>query len=184
MLFSRVFSVLSFPFFPFNLYFILCLHPGVKKEKKSHQKTQAAYQKQGEGSKRRFNKLQVIAYKPLLTIYGCLDLCHAEQIGKRIRIAAGCLMSPTQFFTPYFSNKKAVKYQPQPQQSLPSGCFFLQPSLKWFLAVYTSLLFSFFLPLSLYRCGTNFLTTLGWNKGLYWALQINCLTSGFNFKCL
>jgi len=68
-----------------------------------------------------------------------LDLCHAEQIGKLISIAAGCLMSPSQFFTPYFSNKKAVKYQPQPQQSLPSGCFFLQPSLKWFLAVYTSL---------------------------------------------
>lgn len=88
----------------------------------------------------RFNKLQTIDYKPLLEIYGCLDLCHAEQIGKLIRIAAGCLMSPTQFFTPYFSNKKAVKYQPQPRQSLPSGCFFLQPSLKWFLAVYTSLL--------------------------------------------
>lgn len=27
---------------------------------------------------------------------------------------AGCLMSPTQFFTPYFSNKKAVRLQPQP----------------------------------------------------------------------
>lgn len=26
----------------------------------------------------------------------------------------GCLMSPTQFFTPYFSNKKAVRLQPQP----------------------------------------------------------------------
>lgn len=94
---------------------------------------------QNWGEHRRFNKLQVIDYKPLLKIYGCLDLCHTEQIGKLIRIAAGCLMSPTQFFTPYFSNKKAVKYQPQPQQSLPSGCFFLQPSLKWFLAVYTSL---------------------------------------------
>lgn len=35
---------------------------------------------------------------------------------------AGCLMSPTQFFTPYFSNKKAVRLQPQ-----PSGCRALEP---------------------------------------------------------
>lgn len=138
MLFTGAFCERLSP--PNSLFFFqhsLSPEAFIKKIKKGKNPKPSNVQKWGE--QRSFNKLQVIDYKPLLKIYGCLDLCHTEQIGKLIRIAAGCLMSPTQFFTPYFSNKKAVKYQPQPQQSLPSGCFFLQPSLKWFLAVYTSL---------------------------------------------
>lgn len=38
----------------------------------------------------------------------CLDWGHDEQLGQLSNIAVGRLISPAQFFTPYFINKKAV----------------------------------------------------------------------------
>lgn len=38
----------------------------------------------------------------------CLDGGHGEQLGQLSNITAGRLISPTQFFTPYFINKNAV----------------------------------------------------------------------------
>lgn len=90
----------------------------------------------------------------------CLDRGHSEQLGQLSGSAAGRLISPAQFFTPYFINKKAVK-KPTVDAALrspPSGAAFhslILPSLKRFLAVCGSF------PVC--RCGAN-LQTLSWSK--------------------
>lgn len=74
----------------------------------------------------------------------CLDRGHCEQLGQLSGNAAGRLISPAQFFTPYFINKKAVKKKPNVDAALhspPSGSAFhslIRSSLKRFLAVCSS----------------------------------------------
>lgn len=50
----------------------------------------------------------------------CLDRGHSEQLGQLSGSAAGRLISPAQFFTPYFINKKAVKKTHRGRSSAPS----------------------------------------------------------------
>lgn len=95
--------------------------------------------------------------RPWKFMEACLDRSHGEQLGQLSNITAGSLISPTQFFTPYFSNKKAVKPPLPPPTAGGPGCHLeprlhviIQPPLKCFLADYSRR--------CLYRCGTDLQT--------------------------